>query len=77
MPVNSVRCQTILPTIVIMSAAEKARNYSVRTSPSPPRLKLSAKAEDSSRASTIGPQIDLHHLLREWNENDETVASPG
>src|ERR1700738_4534993 len=53
MPVNSVRCQTILPTIVAMSAAEKARNDSVRILPSAPRLKLSDMAEDSSGASTI------------------------
>jgi len=53
MPVNRVRCQTILPTIVAMSAAEKARNDSVRILPSAPRLKLSDMAEDSSGASTI------------------------
>src|SRR6266404_4221219 len=53
MPVNNVRCQIILPTIVAMSAAEKARNDSVRTLPSAPRLKLSDIAEDSSGASTI------------------------
>src|SRR5260370_23627442 len=35
--INNVRCQTILPTIVAMSAAEKARNDSVRTLPSAPR----------------------------------------
>jgi hypothetical protein len=52
-PVNSVRCQTILPTIVAMSAAENARNDSVRILPSAPRLKLSDMAEDSSGASTI------------------------
>jgi hypothetical protein len=53
MPIKSIRCQTILPTIVVMSAAEKARNDSVRTLPSAPRLKLSDIAEDSSDASTI------------------------
>ena len=36
MPVNNVRRQSILPTIVVMSAAEKARNDSVRTLPSAP-----------------------------------------
>src|SRR5882724_8439453 len=53
MPVNRVRCQTILATIVVISAAEKARNDSVRILPSAPRLKLSDTAEDSSGASTI------------------------
>jgi hypothetical protein len=45
--------QGILPTIVAMSAAEKARNDSVRTLPSAARLKLSDMADDSSGASTI------------------------
>ena len=53
MLVNNVRCQIILPTTVAMSAAEKARNDSVRTLPSAPRLKLSDMAADSSGASTI------------------------
>src|ERR1700730_16779430 len=53
MPANNVRCQIILPTTVAMSAAEKARNDSVRTLPSAPRLKLSDMAEASSGASTI------------------------
>jgi len=53
MPVNKFRCQIILPTTVAISAAEKARNDSVRTLPSAPRLKLSDIAEDSSGASTI------------------------
>ena len=45
--------QIILLTIVIISAAEKARNDSVRTLPRALILKLSAVAETSSGASTI------------------------
>jgi hypothetical protein len=51
MPASNGRRQSILPTIVVMSAAEKARNDSVRTLPSAPRVKLSDMAEDSSGAS--------------------------
>jgi hypothetical protein len=52
MLVNNVRCQIILQTTVAMSAAEKARNDSVRTLPRAPRLKLSDMAEASSGASS-------------------------
>src|SRR6516164_1747154 len=45
--------QSILPTIVVISAAEKARIVSVRTLPSAPRLKFSDMTDDSSDASTI------------------------
>ena len=45
--------QIILSTIVIISAAEKARNDSVRTLPRALILKLRAVAEISSGASTI------------------------
>src|ERR1700730_12488069 len=50
---HSHDCQSILPTIVVISAAEKARSVSVRTLPSAPRLRLSDMADDSSGASTI------------------------
>jgi hypothetical protein len=53
LPEPPVSRQTILPTIVPMSAAEKARNDSVRMLPSALRLRLSAMAENSSGASTI------------------------
>jgi hypothetical protein len=46
-------CQSISPTIFVISAAEKARSVSVRTLPSAPRLKFSDMADDSSGASTI------------------------
>jgi hypothetical protein len=45
--------QIILSTIVIISAAEKGRNDSVRTLPRALILKLSAVAEISSGASPI------------------------
>src|SRR6185437_447737 len=49
------RCalQSILPTIVVISAAENARSVSVRTLPSAPRLKLSDMTDDSSDASMM------------------------
>src|SRR6516164_10586453 len=45
--------QSILSTMFVISATEKARIVSVRTLPSVPRLKFSAIAADSSGASTI------------------------
>src|SRR5260370_1768510 len=63
MPVNKVRCQIILPTTVAISSAEKARNDSVRTLPSAPRLKLSDMAEDSSGASDVIPSLRPEDVL--------------